>query len=460
MSLFSPAAEATPEVLERFRHRKLSSPSGGSRPEASPCPAAPRAAADLGVGPETLLQLVLKHLHTGGAQRLDTLGRNLGVPASLLQDTIAFLRREHLVEVHGARPGAPSGTETYFLTQQGRERARSHLLDDGYIGPVPVPLDQFQRQIEAQSVAGTVVDRASMAEAFAGLVVPERVLEQLGAAFNSASSLFLYGPAGTGKTMLATQFARLLQGEVAVPYAFSVDGQIVRVFDPVYHVPTESRAPESGAASLGRGGEDQDRRWVRCRRPVVIAGGELTADMLEPAHHAAGNFYEAPLQVKAAGGLLMIDDLGRQQVDVTTLLNRWVVPLESGVDYLALRSGAKFPVPFDAFPVFATNLRPKDLADNAFLRRLGYKVHLGPLDEDGYRAIFAQYCRANGLEYRDQAVTYLLREHYEPTGTPLIACHPRDLVNKIIEFALFEGEEPGLTEEALARAWNVYFVQE
>ncbi|KPV40340.1 hypothetical protein AN478_08085 [Thiohalorhabdus denitrificans] len=444
--------------MGRFRHRKLSR-QGQRRADGPTYPGAPREQADLGVGPETLVRLLLKHLHTGGAQRLDELGRNLGVPVSLLQETITFLRREHLVDVQGARPGAPSGTETYFLSQQGRDRARSHLEDDGYVGPVPVPLEQFQRQIEAQSVRWTVVDRTAMDEAFAGLVVPERVLEQLGAAFNSASSLFIYGPAGTGKTLLATQFAHLLQGDVAVPHAVSVDGQIVRVFDPVYHKPAEAPAARTPDPSLDRPGEDWDRRWVRCRRPVVIAGGELTADMLDPAYHAAGNFYEAPLQVKAAGGLLMIDDLGRQQVEVTTLLNRWVVPLEAGIDYLALQSGAKFPVPFDVFPIFATNLRPQDLADNAFLRRLGYKVYLGHLDEADYRAIFAQYCRANGLEYRDEAVDYLLRAHYEPTGTPLIACHPRDLINKVIEFALFEGEEPRLSEEALARAWQVYFVQ-
>ncbi|HKJ71595.1 MAG TPA: ATP-binding protein, partial [Gammaproteobacteria bacterium] len=428
------------EVLDSFRHRKLAGP-GEAAPAGPTYPGAPREVADLGVGPEVLIQLVLKHLHMGGARRIDELGADLGIPASLLQEPVSFLRREHLLEVHGARPGAPSGTETYFLTDRGRDRARGHLLDDGYVGPVPVPLEQFQAQVAEQTIRWGVVDRAAMEEAFRGLVVPEGLLDQLGAAFNSTSSLFLYGPSGSGKTFMTAQLVKLLAGDVAVPYAVSVDGQILRVFDPVYHKGVDTAA-DTGGVGLRKAEEDWDRRWARCRRPVVMAGGELTGAMLEPAFHATGNFYEAPLQVKAAGGLLMIDDLGRQHIDVTALLNRWTVPLESGVDYLALHSGAKFPVPFDVIPVFVTNLRPSQLADDAFLRRLGYKVYLGALEEADYRAVFAQYCQANGLEYRDQLVDYLLREHYGPTGTPLIACHPRDLINKVIEFALYEGVEP------------------
>jgi predicted ATPase with chaperone activity len=273
----------------------------------------------------------------------------------------------------------------------------------------------------------------------------------------------MYGPAGTGKTFLATQMLRLLQGDIVIPHAVVVEGQIIRVFDPVNHaaVGDSESSAEAGQPEIRKTHEQaMDARWVRCKRPVIVAGSELTLEMVDLQYQPAIGFYEAPLQMKANGGIFLIDDLGRQIVQPKTLLNRWIVPLENEVDYLGLHTGTKFQIPFDIIPIFATNLSPEKLADEAFLRRLGYKIHVDYLNEQEFHAVFEQYCMANNLEYDAELVDYLINDYYKPAKRSLAACQPRDLINKVIDFSLFDGLKPKLTKELLAQAWETYFVSE
>jgi len=269
----------------------------------------------------------------------------------------------------------------------------------------------------------------------------------------------LYGPPGTGKSFLASQMINLLHGDVAIPFAVEIQGQIVEVFDAAAHEPLDGHATLAQAGSLIRNiDEEMDNRWLKCRRPVIVAGGELVPEMLDLIYQPNTGFYEAPLQMKANGGIFFIDDLGRQPVDTTVFLNRWIMPLENEVDYLSLHTGAKFRIPFDVMPIFATNIEPETLVDEAFLRRLGYKVGIDYLTDEEFARVFRQYCDANALEYDPELVDYLITEHYRRSGRPKAGCHPRDLINKTIDYCLYEGRPPELTRELLDKAWSSYFV--
>ncbi|MFH7325991.1 ATP-binding protein [Desulfurivibrio sp. C05AmB] len=452
------------ELISRFRHQKRDL--GGRTAPAPPMPPTPVAFEDLGVGEPVVDKLILKHLLSAGSLRTDELARRLGIPLSLMEAPVSFLRREALLEGRGERNGGGIGALLHLnLTDQGRARAHEYAGENAYCGPIPVPLKQYVSQVLAQSVRRQTADRERARQVFNGLVVRDEVVEKIGAAFNSGGSLFLYGPPGTGKTFLAGQMVRLLSGDVAIPHAVEIQGQIVEVFDPATHQRTddqsaaEALSPDSNDGGLIRDLNGRmDQRWVKCRRPVVVAGGELMPEMLDLVYQPNTGFYEAPLQMKANGGIFIIDDLGRQAVDPTLFLNRWIMPLENGIDYLSLHTGAKFRIPFDVLPVFATNIEPDSLLDEAFLRRLGYKVEIDYLTEEEFAKIFAQYCEANALPYDQEMVEYLVREHYRLNNRPMAACHPRDLINKAIDYCLYQGRPLELTAELLDKAWSSYFV--
>ena len=268
--------------------------------------------------------------------------------------------------------------------------------------------------------------------------------------------MFLYGPPGNGKTVIAEGMGRALGGDVYVPYAVDVDGQTVTVFDPVNHDSLEADEDDSSivAASV------RDRRWVRVRRPVIVVGGELTLDMLDLTFNPISKFHEAPLQMKANGGVLLVDDFGRQRIRPQELLNRWIVPLESRVDYLTLNTGKKFHVPFEVLVVFATNLAPSSLADEAFMRRIPYKIPIGDPSEEQFSRIFEMNCRRRHMRFHQVMVAYLQRRHYLPYGRPLRACHPRDLLDQITALCRYRGQEPVVTRELLDAACRAYFVDE
>lgn len=428
-------------------------PNPGSLPFGGRLPSTPRHVDDTGLSEAMLVDLLLKTLFVRGQLRLPDLAAHLGLAASVLDPLLTFLRAERLCDM--SRRGETDASLTYVLTENGSLRAQDYLRRNQYVGPAPVSLQSYVDQVRRQSVSGMRVERARLAAAFEGIVVQPAILEQFGTAMNSGRAIFVYGPPGSGKTFISEHLVHLLSGHVAVPHAVAVDGEIIQVFDPLVHRPI----PEDAAWRGLDLGPSVDRRWVLCERPVVRTGAELTLPMVDLQFDQESRFYQAPPQVKANNGLFIIDDLGRQIVPAQALMNRWIVPLDRHIDFLALHTGTKFMVPFDVIVVFSSNLKPSDLADEAFLRRLGYKIYIGHLNETDYRAIFRQTCAEFEIPYDDAAVDDLLREHHAKEERPLLACLPRDLLEQIRDRARFSGNPPELTHTALDWAWNNYFAR-
>jgi len=419
-------------------------------------PQAPTDLQQTGLSADLVLQIVTKTLHLAGELSGTELSERLGVSFQIVEPALALLKREHHCEISGGSVlGGPSFR--YRLTDAGRVRAALFLEHDHYIGALPVPLDQYAAYMNLFATEHLQPSREAIRGAFAHLVLNRRVLDQLGPAISAQHSLFVYGPPGNGKTVISQAIRDVLPGDMVIPHALSIDGHIIRVYDPVNHQPLEDEAPSG--ASLAR--EDAyDRRWVRCRRPLITAGGELTVDALELGYSTSTGLYRAPLQVLANGGVLVIDDFGRQQSPAQVILSRWIVPLESRVDYLTLRTGQKFEVPFHAFVVFATNLKPSDLVDEAFLRRIHYKVLAeSPSDEEFVR-IFDNYCRAKHLEFDRSLAERVLRDELKRRGIKARACHPRDLIEHAMSIAAYLGVPRVLTADLLAEACSTYFVED
>ncbi len=318
-----------------------------------------------------------------------------------------------------------------------------------------MPLTEYVAEMKALAAARGYVDRDRMARGFMHLIINDRVLEQVGPAVNAGKAVFLYGPPGNGKTVIAEGMGQTLGGDMYVPHAIDVDGHVITVYDPICHVSLDSDTPDSSSVVAGA---PRDRRWMRVKRPVVIVGGELTLDMLDLTFNPISKFYEAPLQLKANGGVFLVDDFGRQRMRPEDLLNRWIVPLESRVDYLTLHTGKKFQIPFDVLTVFATNLDPKSLADEAFLRRIPYKIPIVDPTLAEFTAIFEMNCKRRNLKFHEVLVEYLQRRHYDPVGRPFRSCHPRDLLDQITALCRYRGIEPTITRELIDKACESYFV--
>jgi hypothetical protein len=327
-------------------------------------------------------------------------------------------------------------------------------LKSGYVGYAPVPLTLYAQVVQAQSFHRSVVTRKAMSRVFKDVVIRESVLAQLGPAMHSGRPIFAYGPPGTGKTYIGMHLLGLQADSVLVPYALAVGDYVVQFFDPSIHHPV-AQAKEADPFMLDTG---HDPRFVRCQRPAVVTGGELTLDMLELAHDATTKQYFALLQLKANNGIYMVDDLGRQRVESTDLLNRWIVPLEQKLDYLTVGNGTRFPVPFDVVLIFSTNLNPLALADEAFLRRLGYKVRFEVLTPAEYEAIWRQVSEKHGIGFDADAFSYVL-ELYRRENKPLLPCQPRDLLGLVMDQCRYEGASNQVTTERLERAWESYFVR-
>jgi hypothetical protein len=417
-------------------------------------PPVPQTIEELGIPADRIGELQLKTL-VGGEASGSELADRLAVPFALLEGVVEHARAMKLVEVKGAS-GVGAAGYRYALTDLGRDRARQHLDVCRYAGPLPVPLDRYVAYIRAAAASRGNLDRGRIAGGFSHLVVGDAMLDQLGPAINSGKGLFLYGPPGNGKTVIAEGIGRAIGGEMYVPHAIDIDGEIITMFDPVNHVRSDDATPSSSLIAA----QGHDRRWVRIRRPIVTVGGELTLNMLDLAFNPISGFYEAPIQLKANGGVFVVDDFGRQRIPPRDLLNRWIVPLESRVDYLTLHTGRKFEVPFDVFVVFATNLRPQSLADEAFLRRIPYKIFAKNPTEDEYARIFEMNCRRRGLGFDTVIVEYLMQRYYRPRRLQLRACHPRDLVEHMMDICRYHGRTPVITRELVDAACESYFLEE
>jgi predicted ATPase with chaperone activity len=423
-------------------------------PTPTAAPKAPVTLKDTGLSADFVAQLVLKSLYGGESNGL-ALADQLRLPFQILEPLIEGARAEQLVEVRGAI-GTGAATYRYALTDLGRTRAAQFLDANGYVGPAPVPLAAYVAAMKALREARGYVDRERIARGFDNLVVEDSLFGQLGPAINAGKAVFLYGPAGNGKTVLAEGMGRTLGGEMYIPYALEVDRQVITLFDPINHQSLE----QADSSSLFIAATTHDRRWVKIRRPVAMVGGELTLDMLDLTFNPIAKFYDAPIQLKANGGVFLVDDFGRQRMRPEELLNRWIVPLESRVDYLTLHTGKKFEVPFDVLIVFATNLDPKSLADEAFLRRIPYKIAITDPSVEQFTKIFELDCRRRGLAFHPVMVAYLYRRHYRPYGRAMRSCQPRDLLDQVTALCRFEGREPTLTRELLDQACDAYFLED
>jgi predicted ATPase with chaperone activity len=419
-------------------------------------PVTPKRIEDAGISGDLILQLVTKTLYFAGDLRGIELASRLGVGFAIIEPALELLKSErHCEIVGGSLVGAPAFT--YRLTDAGRVRAALFLEDNHYVGALPVPLEQYQAYMRQFSTQNSVEATRDLVQvAFSHLVLSRRVLDQLGPAIAAWHSLFIYGPPGNGKTVIAQAIRNVLQGEIAVPHALSVEGQIIRMFDPVNHERVDDESDDPGL-------EDHhtfDRRWVRCRRPLVTVGGELTMSNLELGYHQSFGFYTAPLQALANGGVLVIDDFGRQSASPRDLLNRWIVPLESRVDYLTLHTGQKFQLPFNVFVVFATNLKPRELVDEAFLRRIQYKVLAESPTPQEFAQIFENYCTFKGLEFDPAVVEHVLTRELRTRGVAVRGCHPRDLIEHSLAIAKYLDLPRALTPALLSEACASYFVED
>ncbi|WP_263351466.1 hypothetical protein [Acidicapsa acidisoli] len=406
----------------------------------------PRSIAETGVRQIVLEDLALKTLYLSGPFSVYGLSEHIRLGFEVANELFVRLREQQLCHVTGMQNNIP----ILAITTQGRSRALELLSHNHYAGPAPVSLESYVEQVRKQSVQGLTARQADVERAFAHLVIDAKTLGQLGPALNSGTSIFLYGPSGVGKSSIAETLSRVLaENEAWIPYSVEVDGQIIMVFDPVIHRPI-------GETDL----QSRDERWVRCHRPTVLVGGELTVEMLDLQFNPVTKFYAAPAQMKANNGVLIIDDFGRQRLRPDELLNRWVVPLDRRIDFLTLAGGRKIEIPFDMLVVFATNMNPSELVDPAFLRRIQTKIKIGAVTEGQFCEIFRRVASKHGLQADDGVVKELVAVLRGTLKQELKPCYPQDLVNQVCWAARYEDREPQLDREALMRAVEAYFLKD
>lgn len=400
-------------------------------------PAEPAGIAATGVEDTGLMGLLLKLIFAGRLESVRQFAQAIKLPYPLVMDLVRMAVERKLLMSLGAREGGNLAEVSYTLSDEGRRWAADLVSRCGYAGPAPVPLEQFTRQVMRQRITNEVVTSERIRKAMSGLTFEEALIEECGPALNSGRATLLYGAPGNGKTSVAHSLANVFHDVIFVPYALDVDGQVIRVFDPGVHMPIERSGPEDDEAlSLVRR-DVFDARWVACSRPCVIAGGELTLDMLDLRYDATGHFYEAPLHIKALDGCFVIDDFGRQGVSPASLLNRWIVPLENRVDYMKLHTGKTIAIPFEELIIFSTNMEPEDLMDPAFLRRLPYKIEVGSPTVESYRRIFENECAKQGFDLPREAFEAIVHKIRKEKGMELARYQPKFIVDQVVASCRF-----------------------
>jgi predicted ATPase with chaperone activity len=412
-------------------------------------PPVPESIQDTGLPGALVEQLIIKILYFRGELLGRDLAQALGLKFSIIEDIIETLKRQHLIATKRSL-GIGNMSALFTLAEAGRAVARDYLEITQYAGPAPVPLHQYTAVVRRQRHPDKWLTPQGLEKALKHLVVTPDVLNQIGPAVNAGKSFLIYGQPGNGKTALAEALFRIESTPIYIPYAIEYQGNIVQVYDPIYHQRIQDE--ESGLSALATE-PSYDHRWFRARRPFIISGGELTLSMLDLSYNESSKVYDAPFQVKANNGIYLIDDFGRQRATPAEVLNRWVVPMERHVDYLSFRTGGKMTVPFEAFLLFSTNLRPDQLGDEAFLRRIQYKMLVRNPAEDEYRQIFNRFCESRALECAEGALDRLIAKRYQAERRPMRRCHPRDLISHAIDFIQFEDRPWLLDDEVLDRAW-------
>ena len=391
--------------------------------------------------------MVLRSIYFLGRPTAGELVMELGLPYSILGPILQDMRNAEILAVPGQRGPSDLGAEYELRPPKGTRACEDALKKTSYSGAVPVSFNDYLASIDAQTVKNLVVTRRSINQAFQDLIIDDRIFNEIGPAINAASSIFFFGAPGNGKTSVAERIGRLLGEEMYVPFAVEVDGQIIKVYDPVVH-------EKVGDHSRGA----HDKRWIKIKRPMVTVGGELVLSMLDLAYNEIGKYYEAPLQMKANGGVFLIDDFGRQQMRPMELLNRWIVPLEKRYDYLTTVTGRKIQIPFALLLIFSTNLDPSQLVDEAFLRRIRFKIEIPDPDENQWKRIWALVCESKKVDLESKALEYMLNKWFRSQNRPLRMCQPRDILEKMISIAKYGMERVSFSPDLIDAACSTYFL--
>jgi MoxR-like ATPase len=426
-------------------------------------PRSPNSWEETGLDLPFLFESVLRTIFVRGRMAASALADEMCLPFQVLNPVLQGMRRQMLIDIVGQQGNSGDASFVYEVKPPKGTAALQDALDKTtYVGPVPVPFADYAESVLAQTVKKIVVTRRSVRKAFEDLIISESAFNEIGPAINSAQSVFFFGYPGNGKTSIAERITRLMGDHIYIPHAVVANGQIVKVYDPILHTQAKEvddlAAPAGGGEALLKKGNTHDARYIRVKRPTIVVGGELSLNMLDLRFNDVGKFYEAPLQMKANGGIFMIDDFGRQQMRPMDLLNRWIVPLEKKYDYLSTTTGTKVEVPFDVILIFSTNLDPTQLADEAFLRRIKFKIEVRDPDEAQYRQIWELVCKGRRVEHDPSGIDYLIGKWYRPHNRPFRMCQPRDILDQMISIAKYNMERVNFSPDLIDAACATYFI--
>ncbi len=443
-------------------------------------PPPPRSTAETGLSVDFIADLALKTIYVHGMSSGQEIASALKLPfANVTSSSLDLLRRQHLIEVSGGT-GVGEALFRFVLSTIGRKRAQELMEQNQYEGPAPVTLAAYTAMVQAQAHTGEIVTRDTLKQSLSHLVLSDTIIDQLGPALNSGRSLFLYGSTGNGKTSIALAIGSMLPGAIWIPHAVTVDGQMIKVYDELHHRAIAAATNENDAPPGRMGllrhlnsettvhpiapvatpmGERYDQRWVRIHRPLIVSGGELTLKDLALVFDPTTQYYQAPQQMKANGGVFLVDDLGRQRVSPRDILNRWIVPLEKHVDYLTLATGYKFDIPFDVLILFATNLKPEEMVDEAILRRLRHKIQVANPTWDEFREIFTREAAKHNIPFADASFQTIVTDYYTKRQRVPRGVHPRDILDELVEIAHFQNIPPSMSQELVQLACQSYFLE-